>query len=384
MGELQAAYPDDIEAAIFHAITYYITASKTDKTFANNRRCGEILEPLFQKYPHHPGIAHYIIHCYDNTVLAEQGLPAARLYAKIAPASAHANHMPSHLFTRVGSWDDSIRSNIKSAQLAAAAEPASRNGEARDQRLHAMDYLEYAYLQAGQVKRAKAVLEEMAALPPVSGLTATGDYALAAIPARAAIELGNWEQAGALPVREAGVPWAQAITWAAIGEGSARSGHLDRAAKAEQMLATLRDAALKQNNVYWGNQIEVQRCEVAAWIAQQTGNGREAAAQMRSAVQLEESMDKDAVTPGAVTPAREMLAELLLMQKLPAESLTEYETVLKVAPNRFNAVFGAARAAEAAGNEIVAKQYIQKLSEFAPGNERPKLPTKIASSSVSQ
>jgi hypothetical protein len=384
MGELQAAYPDDIEAAIFHAITYYITASKTDKTFANNRRCGEILEPLFQKYPHHPGIAHYIIHCYDNTVLAEQGLPAARLYAKIAPASAHANHMPSHLFTRVGAWDDSIRSNIKSAQLAAAAEPASRNGEARDQRLHAMDYLEYAYLQAGQVKRAKAVLEEMAALPPVSGLTATGDYARAAIPARAAIELGNWEQASGLPVREAGVPWAQAITWAAIGEGSARSGHLDRAAKAEQMLATLRDAALKQNNVYWGNQIEVQRREVAAWIAQQSGNGSEASVQMRSAVELEESMDKDAVTPGAVTPAREMLAELLLMQKLPAESLAEYETVLKVAPNRFNAVFGAARAAEAAGNDIVAKQYIQKLSEFAPGSERPKLPTKIASSSTSQ
>jgi tetratricopeptide (TPR) repeat protein len=384
MGELQAAYPDDIEAAIFHAITFYITASKTDKTFANNRRCGETLEPLFQKYPHHPGIAHYIIHCYDNSVLAEQGLPAARLYAKIAPASAHANHMPSHLFTRVGSWDDSIRSNIKSAQLAAAAEPTSRNGEARDQRLHAMDYLEYAYLQAGQVKRAKAVLEEMAALPPVSGLTLTGDYALAAIPARAAIELGNWEQAGALPVREAGVPWAQAITWAAIGEGSARSGHLDRAAKAEQVLATLRETALKQNNVYWGNQIEVQRCEVAAWIAQQTGNGSEAIAQMRSAVQLEESMDKDAVTPGALTPAREMLAELLLIQKLPRESLTEYETVLKVAPNRFNAVFGAARAAEATGNEIVAKQYIQKLSEFAPGNERPKLPTKIASTSVSQ
>lgn len=384
MGELQAAYPDDIEAAIFHAITYYITASKTDKTFANNRRCGEILEPLFQKYPHHPGIAHYIIHCYDNSVLAEQGLPAARLYAKIAPASAHANHMPSHLFTRVGSWDDSIRSNLRSAQLAAAAEPASRNGEARDQRLHAMDYLEYAYLQAGQVKRAKAVLEEMEALPSVSGLTLTGDYALAAIPARAAIELGNWEQASGLPVREAGVPWARAITWAAIGEGSARSGHLDRAAKAEQMLATLRDAALKQNNVYWGNQIEVQRCEVAAWIAQQTGNGSEAIAQMRSAVQLEESMDKDAVTPGAVTPAREMLAELLLIQKQPSQSLTEYETVLKVAPNRFSAVFGAARAAEAAGNEIVAKQYIQKLSEFAPGNERPKLPTKIASSSTSQ
>ena len=383
MGELQAAYPDDIEAAIFHAITFYITASKTDKTFANNRRCGEILEPLFQKYPHHPGIAHYIIHCYDNSALAEQGLPAARLYAKIAPASAHANHMPSHLFTRVGSWDDCIRSNLKSAQLAAAAEPASRDGEARDQRLHAMDYLVYAYLQSGQVKQAKAMLAEMNALPPVSGLTLTGDYALAAISARAAIELGNWEQAGALKVREGGVPWAEAITWAAIGEGSARSGNLDRAAKAEQKLAALRDMASKQGNVYWPNQIEAQRREVAARIAEQTGKKSEAIAQMRSAVELEESMDKDAVTPGAVTPAREMLAELLLLEHKPQESLTEYESVLKVAPNRFNALYGAARAAEALGNETVARHYIQKLSEISPGDERPKLPEKIASSSPS-
>src|SRR5882762_627419 len=174
MGELQAVYPDDSEAAIFHAITLYITASKTDKTFANQRRCGEILEPLFQKQPRHPGIAHYIIHCYDNPVLAERGLGAARLYAKIAPASAHANHMPSHLFTRVGSWEESIRSNIRSAELATAAEATSANGEARDQRLHAMDYLEYAYLQSGQVKQAIAVLEEMNTLPPVPGLTLTG------------------------------------------------------------------------------------------------------------------------------------------------------------------------------------------------------------------
>src|SRR5882762_10329982 len=161
MGELQADYRDDSETAIFHAITLYITAPKTDKTFANQRRCGEILEPLFQKQTHHPGIAHYIIHCYDNPVLAERGLAAARLYAKIAPASAHANHMPSHLFTRVGSWEESIRSNIRSAELAAAAEATSTNGEARDQRLHAMDYLEYAYLQSGQVKQAIAVLDEM-------------------------------------------------------------------------------------------------------------------------------------------------------------------------------------------------------------------------------
>src|SRR5206468_6541817 len=164
----------------------------TDKTFVNQRKCGEILEPIFAKNPHHPGVAHYLIHCYDNPMLAEKGLAAARLYATIAPASAHANHMPSHIFTRVGSWDESIRSNQKSAELAAQAEATSKNSEARDQRLHAMDYLEYAYLQSGYVLQAKAVLAEMNSLKPMSNLTLTGDYALAAIPARDALELGNW------------------------------------------------------------------------------------------------------------------------------------------------------------------------------------------------
>jgi len=381
MGELQIAYPDDTEAAIFHAITFYIVAPKTDKTFANQLRCGETLEPLFLKHPHHPGIAHYIIHCYDNAVLAEKGLPAARMYAKIAPASAHANHMPSHLFTRVGSWDESISSNIQSAQLAAAAEPTSQSGEARDQRLHAMDYLEYAYLQSGRVKQAMAVLDEMNALSPVSGLTLTGDYALAAIPARAAIELGNWQQASALNVRKGAVPWAGAITWAAIGEASARAGNLERAANAEQTLAALRDATSKLNNTYWANQIEVQRREVAAWMAEKAENKSDAISKMRSAVELEESMDKDAVTPGAVTPAREMLAELYSLKNQPKESLAEYEAVLKVAPNRFNAVYGAARAAEASGNDAVAKRYYEKLTEISPGDERLKAPVKVASSS---
>jgi len=375
MGALQGAYPQDDEAAIFHALTLAVTAPKTDKTFANQRKCGEILEPIFARQPHHPGIAHYIIHCYDNPVLAEQGLGAARMYARIAPASAHANHMPSHLFTRVGSWDESIVSNQKSAELAAAAEVNSKNGEARDQRLHAMDYLVYADLQSGRVSAAKAVLDEMSALPPVSGLTLTGNYGASAIPARLAIELGNWEQAAQLSVVEGAVPWAQAITWTAIGVGSARSKNLERAAEAEQKLAGLRDAIAKQNNTYWSNQVEVERREVAAWIAQQNGKPEEALKLARSAAELEESMDKAAVTPGAVTPAREMLAELLMMGHQPKESLAEYQAVLKIAPNRFNALYGAARAADAAGDATTASGYFRKLTEIAVGDERPELKT---------
>jgi tetratricopeptide (TPR) repeat protein len=375
MGAVQAAYPEDSEAAIFHALTLAITAPKTDKTYANQRKCGEILEPIFAAQPHHPGVAHYIIHCYDNPVLAEQGLGAARMYAKIAPASAHANHMPSHLFTRVGSWDESIASNLKSEQLAAEAESTSKNGEARDQRLHAMDYLEYAYLQSGRVKQAKAVVDQMDGLPPIGGLTLTNDYAVAAIPARYALELGNWEKASDLTVKHNSVDWTQGITWMAIGVGSARSGNLERAAQAEQTLTTLRDTVAKENNLYWSKQVEVQRREVAGWIAEKGGKASDAIAMLRSAAELEESMDKNAVTPGPVIPAREMLAELLLKENHSGESLVEYESVLKISPNRFNALFGAANAAEASGNARSASQYFQKLTQVAVGDERPELVT---------
>jgi tetratricopeptide (TPR) repeat protein len=375
MGGLHAAYPQDDEAAIFYALTLAITAPKTDKTYANQRKCGEILEPIFARQPHHPGTAHYIIHRYDNTVLAEKGLGAARMYAKIAPASAHANHMPSHLFTRVGSWDESISSNMRSAELAATAEGASKNGEARDQRLHAMDYLEYAYLQSGRVQKAKSVLDEMNSLAPFPGLTLTGNYAQAAIPARYAIELRNWKQASELKPLDQGVPWAQAISWAAIGIGSARSNNLERASQAEAKLAGLRAASAKLNNSYWSNQVEVQRREVAAWMAQASGNTEEAMKQARSAAELEESMDKAAVTPGAVTPAREMLAELLLLENRPKESLSEYRSVLKIAPNRFNALYGAAGAAEASGDAGEAQSYFRKLTEVGVGDERPELRT---------
>ncbi len=374
MGAVQAAYPDDTEAAIFHALLLDVTAPKTDKTFTNQRKCGEILEPIFAKQPNHPGVAHYIIHCYDNPLLAEKGLPAARKYATIAPASAHANHMPSHLFTRVGSWEESVLSNRRSAELATQTEATSSNGEARDQRLHAMDYLEYAYLQEGRVSEARAVLDEMNSLHPIPGLTLTGGYALAAIPARYTVELGKWQDAARLEPRAESVPWAQSITWMAVGLGAAHSKDLTRAAEAERNLARLRDASAA-TNAYWSNQVEVQRREVAALIAQASGKPDDAVAGMRSASELEESMDKDAVTPGAIVPARELLAQLLQAQNRPKDALVEYEAVLKPAPNRFNALWGAASTAEAAGDTKAATKYFQKLAEIGVGTERPELKT---------
>jgi tetratricopeptide (TPR) repeat protein len=374
MAELQAKYPDDTEAAVFHALTLYITAPKTDKTFSNQRKCVEILEPMFLKQPNHPGVTHYIIHCSDNTALAEKALPAARKYATIAPASAHAHHMPSHIFTRVGFWNESVRSNLRSAELAAQAEVTSTGGEARDQRLHALDYLEYAYLQMGRVSEAGAVMKEMNSLEPVSGLTLVGDYALAAVPARHALELGEWDEASRLQPRTVAVPWTQAITWMAVGVGAAHRKDLDRAREAERNLTRLRDIA-SQSDSYWSKQIEVQREEVAAWILQAAGKPSEAATAMAAAAELEESMDKSPVTPGPVVPAREMLAQLLLEQSHPAEALTEFETVLKTAPNRFNALWGAASSAESAGNASTAVNYFRKLAEIGVGNERPELET---------
>ena len=375
MGTLQAAYPHDDEAAIFHALALDITASNTDKTFANQRKCGEILEPLFKLYPHHPGIAHYIIHCYDNPALAEKGLAAARVYAEIAPASAHANHMPSHLFTRVGLWEEAIRSNVKSAQMAAEAEATSKDGEAREQRLHAMDYLVYAYLQSGRVKQAEAVLTEMNSFAPVPGFSFIGNYAIAAIPARCAIELRDWKRAAGLHAQASGAPIPRAITWTAIGIGSARADNLVAAAHAERALASLAESASIHNDTYASNQVEVERREVAAWIAEKWGMGADAIATMRSAAELEESMDKSGVTPGVVTPAREMLAEMLALEKQPAAALAEYEAVLATAPNRFNALYGAASAADAAGNSTRANVYYKRLSEIAVGEERPELVT---------
>ena len=223
------------------------------------------------------------------------------------------------------------------------------------------------------MKQAQAVLDQMNSLPPVSGLTLTGDYALAAIPARQAIEAGDWSKAANLTVRSDGVPWARAITWFAIGTASAQLNDAARAAQSEQTLAALRDETARMGDKYWSNQIEVQRREVYACLQEQAGLNSGAIMTMRSAADLEESMDKHAVTPGAIVPAREMLARMLVRAKRPQEAAIEYQADLKIAPNRFNALYGAARAASAAGNQAQAQQYFRKLTEIAVGEERPEV-----------
>jgi len=227
-------------------------------------------------------------------------------------------------------------------------------------------------LQSGRIKQAKSVLDEMSSLQPIPGLTLTGTYGNSAIPARYALERREWKEAGALKASDTGVPWARAITWMAIGIGSARSGDIASASKAEQMLASLRDSAASLDQ-YWSRQIEVQRREVSGWIAEANSKSDDAISTMRSAAELEESMDKHAVTPGAVLPAREMLAELLSIHKQPQAALEEYQSVLKVAPNRFNALYGAGSAAETSGNAALANQFFHKLIEVAVGDERPEL-----------
>ncbi|HXY51381.1 MAG TPA: hypothetical protein VEI01_18165 [Terriglobales bacterium] len=375
MRALQQQYPTDTEAAVFHALALAIAAPKTDKTYANQRECGAILEPIFEKYPHHPGAAHYLIHCYDYPLLAERGLVAARAYARIAPASAHAHHMPSHIFTLLGLWDESINSNLNAVAIAASAEETSTTIEARQYRVHSMDYLEYAYLQSGRVRKANGVLSTLQSLPPVAGLTPTCDYAMAAIPARYAVELGHWREAAELEVNRTAAPFAQAVTWQAIGVGSARAHDLDRAIRSERALASIREKLSQQRELYWSDQAEVQRREVEAWIKEANRDTTDALRTMRSAAELEESMEKDVVTPGAIVPAREMLAELLLLHDQAKDSLAEYQAVLKIAPNRFNALYGAARAAEGSSNPTLARSYFKKLTEVAAGEERPELMT---------
>ncbi len=373
MEQVQSRYPDDHEAAIFHALALLATASSNDKTYVNQKRAGAILESLFSEEPEHPGIAHYIIHAYDYPPLAQRALNAARRYAQIAPDSPHALHMPSHIFTRLGLWQESIDSNL------ASVASAKKNNAPGDE-LHAKDYLIYAYLQGAQDREAKKLLES-----PPPGRTSdpaymTWLYAMATSPARYAVERKEWAEAAALVVPTNTFPggqwaWTEANLHFARSLGLSHTGKTEAARMEVLKLTSLRDTLTGIGDKYWEDQLEIQRESAEAWITLAEGNSDQALRQMRSAAEHEDRTDKHAVTPGVIMPAREMLGDMLLQLKQPTQAMNEFEAVLRTAPNRFNALAGAARAATLSGDDEKAKTYYSKLlsvCQHADG-DRPEL-----------
>jgi tetratricopeptide (TPR) repeat protein len=358
MEQLAARYPNDDEAQIHYALALNTSASPADKTYANQLKGAAILEEIAKRQPQHPGVAHYLIHLYDYPPIADKGIEAARRYAKIAPDAPHALHMPSHIFTRVGYWQESIDSNMASGRSAQAA------GDFHEQ-LHAMDYLVYAYLQLGQDKKAGDVVE---AMNTVTGFTETalpGPYARAASPARYAVERGDWKAAAALEVRPSPLPQVQAMTYFARAVGAARSGD-PAAAKADiAKLGELQDKLVQAKDAYWAGQVDVQKQIATAWVLYAEGKRDEALSAMSAAADAEDKTEKHPVTPGVPKPAREFYAGMLLESGMAKEALAAFEATLKKEPNRLDAYVGAARAAEKAGDPARARAYYEKVVTIA-------------------
>jgi hypothetical protein len=370
MQRVYQRYPSDREAGVFYALSLNATAlaaSPMDKTYAKQKRAAAILNRVLRLQPAHPGVAHYLIHSYDYPPLAHFALAAARSYAKIAPSSAHALHMPSHIFTRLGLWDEDIAANIKSEN--AAKDYARKNHlmGTWDEQLHAMDYLAYAYLQQARDREARVVLDELKAIRRTDPESFKCAYSFAAIPARWALERRNWSEAAELKVEPIDFPWprfqwAEAITHFARAIGSARSGDTDRArAEVEKLAEIQRQLVGTKDNYDWATQVEIQRRAAAAWLAKAEGKIPEALQLMRSSADLEDSTDKHPVTPGAVLPARELLGDLYFELGRPVEALREYERSLVDSPDRFNGLYGAGQAAQLGGEYFKARAFYQKL-----------------------
>ena len=343
MSDLAAENPKDVETQVFCALALLANASPADKTHANQKQAADLLEPLYRAYPQHPGIPHYLIHAYDNAELASRGLPAARIYSVIAPSAPHAIHMPSHIFTRLGLWEDSIASNL------AAKDAAHQQGDTREE-LHAMDYLVYAYLQSGRDTDAAQVIQQLRNMSKLN----TGDfiiaYASAAMPVRYVVERSQWADAASI-VPPTGPPQVVAIAVWARGLGLARSG---RAAEAHTEIEKLRQIELQLRalaNDYWAAQVGILVHELQAWSAQASSKPDEAVALMREAADQEDAVEKLPVTPGPIVPAREQLGYMLLEQNQPGLALKEFQTALAGAPGRRAALQGAADAAELSGQK---------------------------------
>ncbi len=366
MEQLHRRYPEDREAAIFYALSLLGTAPPTDKTYANQKKAAEILNRISLEQPDHPGVIHYIIHAYDAPPLAHLGLPAARRYAKIAPAVPHALHMPSHIFTRLGLWQEAIQSN---QDCVAASKDYARRIQLDgvwDEQLHAMDYLAYAYLQSAQDKKAKEILEELSKVRKASSGDLKVAYPMAAIPARYTLERRQWKDAATLPAGWAGFTWdrfpgAETIVHLAQGLGAARNGDIAGARHELKQLEAIPARLAQANEPDWATPTEVARREVTAWVARAESRNDEAVKLLGAAADLEDSTEKQPITPGPVLPARELLADLLLDLGRPGEALKEFEASLRNAPNRFDSLFGAGRAAELSGDREKAGRFYSQL-----------------------
>lgn len=364
MAALAQRYPDDSEAQIFHALALDMTAPLTDKTYAHQLAAAAILERVQQQQPDHPGVVHYIVHSYDYPDLAGRGLDAARRYAEIAPAQPHAQHMPSHVFTRLGMWRESVESNLRSA----AAAKAEGNGQ---EQAHAVDYLVLAYLQLGLSAEAKRVVDESATLT-VNPTVFIGPFALAAMPARYALERRAWNEAIQLTARPSRFPFTEATTFFARGLGFANTGDLASARREETKLAEARDGMAAQNNTYWSRQVEVQRLAVAAWAALADGETEKALSAMQASADLEDTMEKHIVTPSPIVPARELLGEMLLRVGQPADASVAFESSGKREPNRLRGLYDAARGASGVGNLDKATDYYRRLATLADAGDPPR------------
>ena len=384
MEKVYVRYPGDRDAGVFYALALNATALATvpmDKTYAKQKKAAAILNRVLRLEPDHPGVTHYLIHSYDYPPVAHLALAAARRYARIAPSSAHALHMPSHIFTRLGLWDEDIATNIKSENAAKDYAQRNRLKGAWDDQLHAMDYLAYAYLQQARDREARAVLDELKAIRKTDPETFKCAYSFAAIPARWALERRVWSEAAELKVEPVDFPWprfqwAEAITHFARAIGAARNGDANRArVEVEKLAEVQRQLVGAKDNYDWATQVEIQRRAAEAWLAKAEGKNPEALRLMRSASDLEDSTDKHPVTPGAVLPARELLGDMLLELGRPAEALKEYETSLQTSPNRFGGLYGAGRAAELSNDRKKARGFYLKLTAMCDkaDGDRPEL-----------
>ena len=374
MEQLHQRYPNDREAAVFYALSLIAAGTlDSDPNFAREKEAGAILNNVLASEPDHPGVAHYLIHSFDYPPLAQLALPAARRYASIAPDSAHAQHMPSHIFTRLGLWEESIRSNIASEAAARAYAKAQGMPGSWDQRLHAMDYLAYAYLQTGRDSEVRQVLNDLNAITHADPPTRTVAYAVTAIPARIALERRKWAEAASLELTPnlASLPalenrdWAVAHIHFARAVGAARSGNVTGARQEVAELAQLEQSTpLLPGEYDWRKQVSIERQIAESWLAMKEGREADALVVMRAAADLDDATEKNPVTPGAILPAREQLGELLLELGRPVEALKEYETSLTRAPGRLGAVYGAARAAQLAGKQDDARRYYAEIVDM--------------------